>query len=115
MTSDLISSNTIDSIIKEKELPAGKLKIICPTNNNSIFQLLQNEKVIIDTCFSEKPYIINEIVPGNYQLKYIADKNQDRIWNTGNWKKRSLPEKVINYPSEIIIRSNWDLELEWII
>ena len=58
---------------------------------------------------------MDEIVPGKYQLKYIVDNNQDRIWNTGNWESRILSEKVANYPSEITIRSNWDLELEWII
>ena len=71
--------------------------------------------MILDTFFSKKPYIITNIFPGKYQLKHIADTNQDSVWNTGNWGQRTLPEKVVNYPSEITIRSNWDLELEWII
>ena len=27
--------------------------------------------------------------------------------------KIKLPEKIINYPEMITIRSNWDLELDW--
>ena len=77
--------------------------------------MLQDEKVIIQIYFSEAPYLIEGIIAGNYNLKYIADSNQDSIWSTGNWERRIQPEKVIDYPSEIKIRSNWDLELEWII
>ena len=48
-----------------------------------------------------------------YQLKYILDANSDGKWNTGNWQEKIQAEKVVNYPNEITIRSNWDLELEW--
>ncbi len=115
LKSDSSINSEIDTIIQKQEFSYGKLKIIYPNNNNSIFQLLQDEKVILDTFFSKKPYIITNIFPGKYQLKHIADTNQDSVWNTGNWGQRTLPEKVVNYPSEITIRSNWDLELEWII
>jgi hypothetical protein len=91
----------------------GKLEIVTPANTPCIFQLLQNEKLISEFVFSEKPYALNDIVPGKYQLKYIADSNEDGKWNTGNWVEKLQPEKVINYTTEITIRSNWDLELEW--
>jgi len=76
---------------------------------------LQNKKVISEFVFSKKPYALLDIIPGKYQLKYIADSNGDGIWNTGNWENKMPPEKVTNYQTEITIRSNWDLELEWII
>ena len=93
----------------------GKLEIVTPTNTPCIFQLLQNEKVISEFVFAAKPFALLDIIPGKYQLKYIEDSNEDGIWNTGNWERKTQPEKVINYPTEITIRSNWDLELEWII
>jgi hypothetical protein len=71
--------------------------------------------VITKIPFNKKPYLIDEIVPGTYHLRYITDNNRDSIWNTGNWERRIQPEKAVNYYSEITIRSNWDLELEWII
>ena len=76
---------------------------------------LQNEKVISQFDFSEKPYSLTEIIPGKYQLKFIEDTDQNREWTTGSWEDKTPPEKVFNYPMEIIIRSNWDLELEWVI
>jgi len=105
----------LDTVGTKAQLPLGKLKINLNQDIACIFQLLQNEKLIKETCFIEEPYIIEGIDPGEYQLKYIIDNNQDSIWNTGSWDNRMQPEKVINYPSNIIIRSNWDLELEWII
>ncbi len=105
-------SSKTDSIVLES-IVYGKLEIVTPANTPCIFQLLQNEKVIIEFIFAAKPYDLLDITPGKYQLKYIADSNQDGKWNTGNWEERVQPEKVFNYPTELIIRSNWDLELDW--
>ena len=107
-------NTAIDSISKKDELSLGSLKVITEELFPCIFQLFQNEELISKFYFNKDPYLIEGIVPGRYQLKYITDSNHDSIWNTGNWEKRLQPEKVLNYPSEILIRSNWDLELEWI-
>lgn len=104
-----------DSILITEEVPVGKLEIITNRYSNCIFQLLQNDNVITEIYFTKKPYLIDSINPGDYQLKYIVDNNHDSVWNTGNWDNKIQPEEVHNYPSEITIRSNWDLELEWII
>ena len=110
---------TTDTLLKDTlivaEMPNGKLEIINGQSSACIIQLLQNDKVVKKLAFTEKPFLINNIVAGKYNLKYIFDNNQDSIWNTGNWEQKLQAEKVINYPSEITIRSNWDLELEWII
>ena len=105
----------LDSISKNEKLLLGNLKIITNYNASCIFQLLQNDKIINSYSFNKSPYLINNITPGKYNLKYIADYNQDNIWNTGNWEKKKQPEKVKKYPNQIIIRGNWDVELEWII
>ena len=110
--SALADSSKIDSVLVEN-ITYGNLEIITTKNSPCIFQLLQNEKVISQFDFSEKPYSLAEIIPGKYQLKYIADSNEDGEWTTGNWKSKTQAEEVTNYPSEITIRSNWDLELEW--
>ena len=111
--SDSIISYDLDSIQKGKS-QTGSLKINTK-NASCILQLIQEGKVITEAYFNEKPYLIRNIIPGNYNIKYIADSNCDSIWSTGNWEKRIQPETVINYPSEVTIRANWDLELEWFI
>ena len=107
-----VDSTTTDSLVVE-EIKYGNLTIISAENKQCIFQLFQNNKVISEFTFTEQPFILTDIVPGKYQIKYIADSNRDGKWTTGSWKKRTQAEQVINYPSEITIRSNWDLELEW--
>ena len=107
-----VDSTTTDSLIVE-EIKYGNLTIISTKNKQCIFQLFQNNKVISEFNFTEQPFLLNDITPGEYQIKYIADSNRDGKWTTGSWEKRAQAEQVINYPSEITIRSNWDLELEW--
>lgn len=105
-----------DSLIERKEsVGLGQLEIITELNSSSIFQLLQKNKVVSEHYFDQKPFLIKSIEPGKYQLKCIEDRNEDKIWNTGNLQKQIQPEKVFNYQSEILIRSNWDLEIEWVI
>jgi len=113
---DSIAADTLtNDTIKKEEIPTGKLEIISSNKTSCIIQLLQNDKLIQEAVFTKPPYIIENISPDKYRLKYIYDNNQDNSWTTGNWKTKTQAEKVINYPSEITIRSNWDLELEWFI
>ena len=115
LESDSIIDYSMDSFFTQEVLPVGRIKIITNEKMPCIFQLLQNEEVKREVYFSKKPYLIEGVNPGDYQLKFIADSNQDSLWNTGIWEMRIQPERVENYPSEITIRSNWNLELEWII
>ena len=52
-----------------------------------------------------------ELDAGSHVKRVIVIKEAEL--DTGNWGDRMQPEKVINYPNEITIRSNWDLELDW--
>tara|TARA_B100001250_G_scaffold7461_1_gene6286 strand:+ start:846 stop:1919 length:1074 start_codon:yes stop_codon:yes gene_type:complete len=108
-----IDSIILDSTPQKEDIPSGSLQIIFTEEHPCIFQLIQNDKVKIEASFNKFPYLFDNIPPGNYALKYIIDSNKDSLWSTGNWEKRMQPEKTLNYPSEIMIRSNWDLELDW--
>jgi len=110
----IISKTVLDSTI-ENGAATGKLLISTNISPPCIFQLLQSEKVMKEIYFTKKPYLINKILAGKYHLKYIADNNRDSVWNTGSWDMKIQPEEVANYRSEITIRANWDLDLEWTI
>jgi len=106
-------SSALDSASKKGDENTGTLSIITQQNDPCIFQLIQNEKIISNAAFLEGPYLISNIKAGKYYLKKITDTNMDGFWNTGCWENRLQPEKTTNYPFEIVIRSNWDLELDW--
>tara|TARA_B100000900_G_scaffold140198_2_gene118813 strand:+ start:13727 stop:14815 length:1089 start_codon:yes stop_codon:yes gene_type:complete len=93
----------------------GNLELIIDEINPCIIQLVSNNQVIKELNFSTGPYIIKDIPPANYRIKYIYDINNDGKWNTGKMEERVLPEKVTYYPNEVNIRANWDLVLDWSI
>ena len=107
-----VDSTLTDSLVI-MEVQYGNLTIISSENKQCIFQLFQGKKLISAYNFTKQPFLLTNIIPGKYLIKYIADNNRDGKWTTGSWEKRAQSEEVINYPSEITIRSNWDLELEW--
>ena len=57
----------------------------------------------------------SNLLPGNYQVRLIHDMDQNAEWTTGNLSKQQQPEPVFYYTSPIKIRSNWDLDIEWIL
>ena len=92
----------------------GKIKI----NSNEffssvIFQFLQEEKIISEFCFETPPYNIKNVAPGEYTLRCIEDQNNNKLWDCGNWENKTNAEKVTEHAEKIIIRTNWDLEIDW--
>ena len=54
-------------------------------------------------------YNFEYIRPGVYTFRLIEDLNKNDIWDTGNYLKKIKPEPVYYFPSELEVRSNWDL------
>lgn len=53
------------------------------------------------------------MVPGKFKVKAILDRNSNRRWDTGNYKKKLQPEEVFYLPKTLEIRANWDIEESW--
>ena len=56
--------------------------------------------------FSER---ITMIDPGKYRLKIVEDRNQNGVWDTGNYDLKQQPEKLTVEDIEQL-RANWDVE-----
>ena len=81
---------------------------------NHIVQLLSGDKVFLEKQVkSEERIAFNYLAPGKYKLKVIFDLNDDGYWDTGDYIYKIQPEEVLFFPSEISIRSNWDVEETW--
>lgn len=93
----------------------GNLELVFDENNACVIQLINNDKVIKEKSFLKEPYIIKNIPPASYRIKYIDDLNSDGMWTTGDREHRVQPERVIYYPNSVNIRENWDLVLDWFI
>lgn len=55
------------------------------------------------------------LLPGEYYLRLLVDKNNNGIWDTGDILSTRQPEPVYIYPTKINVRPMWDADETWII
>lgn len=51
--------------------------------------------------------------PGDYNARIIVDNNKNGKWDPGVLLKHQQPEKVINYPTSIVLKAGWDNEIDF--
>ncbi len=54
-------------------------------------------------------YIFDGIEPGKYYIRIVDDANKNGKWDTGNFLKRTQPERVRYHQGVIDLRANWEL------
>jgi hypothetical protein len=80
-----------------------------------ILQLMdENEKIVSQKfLYSDQRIRYEYLPPKKYKLKLIADSNNNGKWDTGNYLSGRQPEKVVYFPREINVRSNWEVDFSW--
>lgn len=75
-----------------------------------IVELINSKNVVVRVAkISElKTIRFESLEPGNYFLRVTTDKNNNGIWDTGNFLEKRQPEKIKFFDKEIEIRANWD-------
>lgn len=63
----------------------------------------------------ERSLVIDRLEPGSYRLRLIDDRNRNGRYDPANYLAGKQPERVYNLQDEISVRSNWDLDINWII
>ena len=104
-----------DTIDTKEIITKTKIVINCNVEEQLIIQLYKDKKLVKEASVSSAPYFIENIIPENYTLKIIVDKNKNRLWDSGNFSLKQLPEKVYIYNETISIRENWTVELDCFI
>lgn len=112
-----IENDTLNYNIRTKELEDyGRitLDIVNIKNKNLIIDLLSgNEKdQIIERVYvkNSKQLVFDLLEPKKYYFRAIIDKNNNKIWDTGNFLKKQQPEEVIYFKQELEVRANNFLE-----
>ena len=112
-----LQNDTLASVFKtKKEEEYGNLKftVVPDFNEKYIIQLLQkNEKIEEFYYQGTKTINISYLNPGEYQVKLIIDRNDNKKWDTGNYQINLQPERVVIFQDKIDIRKNWDNEIQW--
>lgn len=80
----------------------------------SVVQLLQNDtKVVAQEKLKDQRADFFYIVPGTYYARLFDDRNQNGVWDTGEYATKLQAEDVHYFHEEIVVRANWDMELTW--
>jgi len=114
------ANDTIDigfSVSAENETSNIKLKLLGETGA-LIVQLVRGKDEIVRQIFVDgdkltKPIMFDYIATGKYKIKLIFDANKNQRWDTGDYLKKTQPEKVMYTPNIIEIKAGMDQELEW--
>ena len=61
---------------------------------------------------AEKKMQIENVPVGTYKVITIDDANNNGEWDTGNFKTKTQPEKIITYKDTYTLKGGWDLDME---
>jgi uncharacterized protein (DUF2141 family) len=91
-----------------------KLKMLANLKAKLMVQLMNEAGAIIPSSSAKGSiHSYTYLAPGAYTLRVLFDSNSDGRWTSGNYHSKQQPEKVMYYPKPIIIRANWEQEIEW--
>lgn len=84
-------------------------------DNPFILQLLNPEDQVIERKIINEPGMVTfrHLLPGEYRLRLINDRNQNGKWDPGHYLKGIQPEVVYVFQELIQLRANWEMEVSW--
>ena len=80
-----------------------------------VIQLLNNKGEVLQSDILHQSGTITypNLAAGGYKIKAIEDRNGNGVWDTGNYRRKLEPERVLFFSKAITIRGYWELEEEW--
>ncbi len=83
-------------------------KVECNTEK-IIVQLLSKDGKLIKEVFGKKDYLFEYLTDGEYKVRVIEDKNDNKMWDQGDYRTKTLLEPVFHYADVIKLKSNWEI------
>ncbi|MFZ9660246.1 MAG: Ig-like domain-containing domain [Chitinophagaceae bacterium] len=99
----------------KKETDYGSLTIRIQeldTTLNPVLQFYKAEELKFSTPARKNRIDFKHIIPGDYEIRILFDKNNNGKWDSGNYKKKIQPEIVLPREQKLSIKANWDNEME---
>lgn len=92
----------------------GILTLEIETKNDHFIVELMEGNDIVQTITDKKKITFNNLIPGQYKIRVIEDRNANKHWDIGSYYQRKEPEKIYYYTTEkgiqeISIKANWEV------
>jgi uncharacterized protein (DUF2141 family) len=105
----------IGSIKVMREEGTGSLSINVDTKTpNYILQLINSRGVVVKSIMRPKSHVFKNLVPEEYKIRIVVDKNNNGRWDVGSYERKVEPEPVIlfrNFEKKFStpVRANWEV------
>ena len=83
-------------------------KVEC-SSDKIIVELTSKEGKTIKQIFGKKDFLFNYLTDGEYKIRVIEDTNQNKKWDQGDYRTRTLLESIYHYPDIIKLKSSWEI------
>ena len=82
-----------------------------------IVQLIDSNAKIVESIYAKEAqeFAFRNLLAAKYKVRIIYDTNNNGKFDPGNYLLKIQPEKVVYYPEEIDVRSNWDITETFIL
>ena len=81
-----------------------------------VIKLLNQDNAVVETFYyvgnEERTVNIKNVKVGVYHIQAIEDTNKNGEWDSGDFRKKTQPERIINFRETYEVKGNWDLEIE---
>jgi len=111
-------NDTIEFDLKTKTLKNYSVLNLDITNieQPTVLQLLNEDESLRSELLlspGDSSLNIDFLKPGKIKLKIFYDTNNNKIWDTGNFKAHRQPEKIMYFPAIIDLIGGVDYEYNW--
>jgi hypothetical protein len=111
---NVLDSSVVTFSYYEKGDYGNFILLVDTLQPNAIYELTQKKKTVRRIKYAtQKSIEFNQLLPGKYNLRVLIDANRNGVWDTGNYYEKLQPELIIAFPTEIVVKENWDTEQNW--
>jgi hypothetical protein len=80
---------------------------------NPVLQFVQDNKVTFSTAIKSGTFTQTLFPPGDYDLRILYDRNNNGVWDPGQFfKGRQQPEIAIPVKEKIVVKADYNNEFE---